>query len=1321
MENSGYVKLCTGLIIGGALLVLPFFTSSYSDDTTHPALTQEILNLYSNSYDRPKFTTEERELVIKGSIEEDLDARWFYHFYDPIENRGLVLENSPVASDPLLAYIGGARIQSEWESSKIWAENTLLQGGLEESLTAGLFGDLFSDDDDYSWERAIYDYTWGDKNRGLKGLGHILHLLEDATVPDHTRNDPHPPVLELGSPYEAWAKKFNRKTITINLLNEKPIELQNLSSYFSSLAENSNNNYFSKDTVCQNAYGKPISDFQRIEKLKGGDEYIFIYKRDDSGQSYKLAAQPTKSTWFETATKEECPLILDDNNDLVLTDYWTRLSKQAVLHGAGVVKLFFDEVEKEKQTKELYNKNRSWARKLFDSITSGFAGILFGIPEVAELPSPPPPPPPPPSPSPSPTTRTPTAPQPNAFTQPPAPPPSSVSESPPSRATSPLLPFAGVGGPAPKDDGESSSGGSSTSGGGNGETSTPTTTTLQSPVITNPAETETRFSTSTIMFQGTAEVGKIIFESFSRATTTVDATGNWTLSLSLPQGTTSLVFFARDGFGNVSSGTARTLFVDSLGPAISVSIRECADTIALDGCILTHSSFTIDWTFAVNAIEQKISCEMKSISAILSSPCLGFEPDIVSTTTYRYSDVPAHTVFSIKASAEDRNGNKTQIEKTIEIWKNPIVINEVGWAGTGESASTSQDEWIEIHNPTTHGINLTNVTLHSLTDVSPFIRLSGAIQPKSFYLIERNSDSAIMNVGADLVTDGGTFGEWFGSSGETLMLSLGSTTIDSTSGGCDSWCGGGKTESGISSMERFIPTDGGSENANWGSWKEAGEFATEQALNREGNRISGTPRRQNSIVHFIEHSDGILRKDRTLSQEFSPYMVLRPTQIPADRVLEVETGTVVKFFPEARLDITGALTVRGTEGNPAVFTSFADDEFAGDTNKDATSTVPRPGDWVSIRLYEEGVGTIDHALIRYGGARALMSTYESSLQVNGDATLHIRHSTIEHSDTIGIALVEGNGVIEESIIQKNLSSPTVSRIGIYCDKCKADIRKNIIRDNGIGVRIVEEKAPNAISITDNVFERNTESPLTVISAAPTTTGNTFVDNTFDTVSLEGHLFTPYTLAPDTQYLISGQYNIEEGGVLHIPAGTVIKFDENGAIIGIGALIVEGTASDPAIFTSFEDDLYGGDTNNDATSTLALPGEWNTLFIQNNASKIDHALIRFGGKESLGAVSIKNSSPEISSVTIEKNKYVGLLLDNSSSHISHSIIQEHNEPNDSTETAGMRLASSSPTVSNTLFKKNKAGIMADSLSSITDGGGNVFEENDTNTIPPTLIP
>ena len=44
----------------------------------------------------------------------------------------------------------------------------------------------------------------GDKEKAMFALGHILHLIEDSSVPDHTRNDPHP----NDSPYEKWTSKF---------------------------------------------------------------------------------------------------------------------------------------------------------------------------------------------------------------------------------------------------------------------------------------------------------------------------------------------------------------------------------------------------------------------------------------------------------------------------------------------------------------------------------------------------------------------------------------------------------------------------------------------------------------------------------------------------------------------------------------------------------------------------------------------------------------------------------------------------------------------------------------------------------------------------------------------------------------------------------------------------------------------------------------------------------------------------------------------------------------------------------------------------------
>ena len=167
MENNRPIGKIIKYLLGGALFALPFFVFGYSDTTTHPALTQEILKFYNEFYSYQPVNNEDAQEIIQGSIDEDSGTRWLYHFYDPVYNRGLVLKGSLSTEERELAF-GAGCIKSEWKNSNEWAQNTLLQSGQEYSLTAGIFTDLFTSDDDYSWDRAIYDYAWKDKKRGLR-------------------------------------------------------------------------------------------------------------------------------------------------------------------------------------------------------------------------------------------------------------------------------------------------------------------------------------------------------------------------------------------------------------------------------------------------------------------------------------------------------------------------------------------------------------------------------------------------------------------------------------------------------------------------------------------------------------------------------------------------------------------------------------------------------------------------------------------------------------------------------------------------------------------------------------------------------------------------------------------------------------------------------------------------------------------------------------------------------------------------------------------------------------------------------------------------
>ena len=225
MENYRLIKYFA-IVLGGMLFLgIPFFLLAYSDKTTHPALTDKIIDHFNRFYTGRALSVSQKELVKLGSTEEDEETRWLQHFYDPIYNRGLMT------------------LGKEWENAKSWSQNTLAQAsedGIWKDSTYGSIFSLFSSDSDFSWERAIYEYAWGDKNRAILALGHVLHLLEDASVPDHTRNDPHPHITELfsitnASPYEVWTKKFTPDNLTLRT-NEPPIILGSLNDYFDSMA-----------------------------------------------------------------------------------------------------------------------------------------------------------------------------------------------------------------------------------------------------------------------------------------------------------------------------------------------------------------------------------------------------------------------------------------------------------------------------------------------------------------------------------------------------------------------------------------------------------------------------------------------------------------------------------------------------------------------------------------------------------------------------------------------------------------------------------------------------------------------------------------------------------------------------------------------------------------------------------------------------------------------------------------------------------------------------------------------------------------------------
>ncbi|MEK7479449.1 MAG: hypothetical protein AAB634_02880, partial [Patescibacteria group bacterium] len=311
------------------LFLFPGFVFAYGDTTTHPALTEVIVDEYNKRHPDKPIIPEQKELIIKGSTLEDTPPRWVNHLYDPIQKiswNGENLGNVPQeTAKTLLSW--GLDPERGWLSAVEWVDNREAQERYER------YGG------DRTWTRALEYYANNDKDEAYLTLGHTLHLLEDMGVPDHTRNDPHPhsagAVGETGSPYENYAKKWNRDTIRqgIGVGAIAPVSQSSIQEYLNSLALYSNKFFFSKDTINDSAYESP-----KVVK----HENRFAYGLDESGASFQLAMYDEEFDELHNLIKRYT-LGNSQGYFSIYDAYFSRLSKQIIAHGVGALELFHRE------------------------------------------------------------------------------------------------------------------------------------------------------------------------------------------------------------------------------------------------------------------------------------------------------------------------------------------------------------------------------------------------------------------------------------------------------------------------------------------------------------------------------------------------------------------------------------------------------------------------------------------------------------------------------------------------------------------------------------------------------------------------------------------------------------------------------------------------------------------------------------------------------------------------------------------------------------------------------------------------------------------
>lgn len=391
-----------------------------------------------------------------------------------------------------------------------------------------------------------------------------------------------------------------------------------------------------------------------------------------------------------------------------------------------------------------------------------------------------------------------------------------------------------------------------------------------------------------------------------------------------------------------------------------------------------------------------------------------------------------------------------------------------------------------------------------------------------------------------------------------------------------------------------------------------------------------TPSPSQTTTLPVVHKSGALTANETWTAG-NVYVIDSSVNIPDDITLTIEPGAIIKTQMSydgsimINVQFGGTVNAVGTSSDPIIFTSYKNDAAGGDTNGDGNATSPVAGNY-GVAIYNNGNVDANYTLAEYGQSGFI--TYQDGKAV-------ITHSQVSSMTSYAILTNCNESVSTGSqITDSTFDMPVQFEAG--CAPQSNTLERNTftmssgtpISANGINPSFI------ALTGTNKNLFTTISGPLTleVINSTLSASSSWTISN------YDGKLLTK-VLNND----INGDLTIEPGTTLKV-SGVPWNYPYGFQVNSGGSLRAVGTTTEPIIFTSYRDDLAGGDTNGDGSATSPAAGDYTAIVSNNGASlSISNAQIKYtatafasSGQSDIDQMAISNSLTALSIYNGEAN-------------------------------------------------------------------------------------